>query len=66
MYVDLAFRLHGAGPIRADHGYALYSAVSNQIPDVHQENGIAIHPIRGRQVGERRLVLMRWSTLSIR
>lgn len=66
MYVDLAFRLQGSTPIPADHGYALYSAVSHLIPEVHQENGAAIHPICGRQVGERRLMLMPWSTLAIR
>lgn len=66
MHVDLTFRLQGAGPIPADHGYSLYAAVSHLIPEVHQDNGIAIHPICGRQVGERRLVLMPWSTLAVR
>ena len=66
MHVDLAFRLQGAGPIPADHGYALYAAVSRLIPEVHRENGLAVHPICGRQVGERRLMLMPWSTLSMR
>ena len=66
MRVDLAFRLQGTAPIPADHGYALYSAISRVIPGVHQENGIAIHPIVGRQVGHRRLLLMPWSTLAIR
>jgi CRISPR-associated protein Cas6 len=66
MHVDLAFRLQGTGPIPADHGYALYAAVSHLIPEVHRENGIAIHPICGRQVGERRLMLMPWSTLAVR
>jgi CRISPR-associated protein Cas6 len=33
---------------------------------VHRENGLAIHPICGRQTGERRLSLVPWSTLAIR
>jgi len=66
MYIDLVFRLQGADPIPADHGYALYAAVSRIIPEVHQGNGIAIHPIGGRQVGQRRLLLMPWSALAIR
>lgn len=66
MHLDLAFRLQGTISIPADHGYALYAAVSQLIPEVHHENGIAIHPIRGRQAGNRRLMLMPWSTLSVR
>jgi CRISPR-associated protein Cas6 len=66
MYVDLAFRLQGTGPIPADHGYVLYAAVSRLIPEVHGEIGVALHPIYGRQNGERRLILMPWSTLAIR
>lgn len=66
MHIDLAFRLQAVDPIPADHGYALYAAVSHLVPEVHQHNGIAIHPISGRQIGDRRLMLMPWSTLSIR
>jgi CRISPR-associated protein Cas6 len=66
MHIDLAFHLQAVGPIPADHGYALYAAVSHLIPEVHQDDSIAIHPICGRQIGERRLMLMPWSTLSIR
>jgi CRISPR-associated protein Cas6 len=66
MHIDLAFRLLGTDPVPADHGYALYAAVSHLIPEVHRENGVAIHPICGRQVGERRLMLMPWSTLAVR
>ena len=66
MHVDLAFRLQGAEPIPADHGYVLYAAMSHLIPEVHQENGIGIHPIRRRPIGGRKLMLMPWSTLTIR
>ncbi|MBI2823132.1 MAG: type I-MYXAN CRISPR-associated protein Cas6/Cmx6 [Planctomycetia bacterium] len=66
MHVDLTFRLQGTEPIPADHGYALYAAVSHLIPELHRENGVAIHPIRGRQIGDRKLMLMPWSALAMR
>ena len=67
MYVDLSFSLVGSTAIAADHGYALYGAISRVLEDkVHAENGIGVHPIRGRQVGNRQLMLMPWSTLTLR
>jgi CRISPR-associated protein Cas6 len=67
MYVDVSFMLTGTNPIAADHGYALYGAVSRLLEDkVHSENAIGVHPIRGRQVGNRQLMLMPWSTLTLR
>ena len=66
MIVDLAFGLTGLQPIPADHGYALYAAVSRCLPVVHQQEGIGIHPIAGRQVGNRQLALQPWSRLTVR
>lgn len=66
MHVDLSFSLIGTNAIAADHGYALYSAISRWVADVHSENGVGIHPIRGRQVGDRQLMLMPWSNLTLR
>ncbi|MGD9858197.1 MAG: type I-MYXAN CRISPR-associated protein Cas6/Cmx6 [Planctomycetaceae bacterium] len=66
MHIDLAFNLVSREPIHVDHGYALFGAVSRVLPDVHRENGLAIHPIRGRQIGDRLLTLMPWSTLTFR
>jgi CRISPR-associated protein Cas6 len=67
MVVDLAFRVQGVKPIPADHGYALYAAISRVLEStVHSDNGIGIHPIAGRLVGDRQLLLMPWSTLSLR
>lgn len=66
MHVDLAFSLTGTNAIAADHGYALYGAISGLLPHVHSENGIGVHPIRGRQIGSRQLMLMPWSTLTLR
>lgn len=66
MDIDLVFSLQEVAPIPADHGYALYAAVSRLIPEVHAENGVAIHPIGGRQTGDRRLSLTPSSSLGFR
>jgi CRISPR-associated protein Cas6 len=67
MYVDLSFSVNGSKPIAADHGYALYGAISRILEaQVHAENGIGVHPIRGRQVGNRQLMLTQWSRLTLR
>lgn len=64
--VDLSFLLLGNGDIPADHGYHLYSAVSRTLPSMHEPNGIGIHPIRGRLIGDRRMQICDFSRLTIR
>lgn len=64
--LELSFNLVGTDPIPVDHGYHLYGALANALPALHQKNGIAVHPIRGRQIGDRMLELCEWSTLVIR
>jgi CRISPR-associated protein Cas6 len=63
-YVDLAFRMTGA-TIPVDHGYSLYSAV-NHLIDIHDANGIGLHPIRGVYSGDGNLRLTTWSRLIFR
>jgi CRISPR-associated protein Cas6 len=63
--IDLSFTILGQ-TIPADHGYLLYASLSRLLPDVHRENGIAVHPVRGRQTGDRQLQLQPWSRLVIR
>lgn len=64
--IDLAFALTGTADIPADHGYHLYSSISRLLPAMHEPNGIGIHPIRGRLLGERRMGLCDFSRLTIR
>lgn len=64
--VDLSFRVVATGPISADHGYPLYSSLSRLTPTIHQANNVAIHPIRGRLVGDRLMSLTPQSRLVIR
>jgi len=66
MIVDLIFGIRCLGPIPADHGYLLYSAVSRAVPEIHRQDGYGIHPIRGRQLGGRTLQLTDRSRLAVR
>lgn len=66
MNVDLSFHLSAQAPIPADHGYSLFGALSRMLPNIHCENEFGIHPIQGRQVGNRQLSLLPSSRLTIR
>jgi len=63
--VDLVFRLIGSR-IPVDHGYALYSAISRMIPEIHSVKNIGIHPIRGVYTGNGLLNLNNHSRLMLR
>lgn len=62
---DLTFPLQGI-TVPADHGYLLYSAVSNHLPSLHGDRAVGIHPIRGNLTGQRQLTLTRASELVLR
>ncbi|MCA9218217.1 MAG: type I-MYXAN CRISPR-associated protein Cas6/Cmx6 [Planctomycetales bacterium] len=64
--VDLAFPVSSAATMPADHGYALYGAISRMVPHLHELAGIGIHPIAGTQVGNRQLQINERSRLIIR
>ena len=62
--VDLTFMVSG-GPVPLDHGYALYSAVSKAVPELHGVPWLGIHPLSGiRTPGT--LLLNRTSRLRLR
>ena len=64
-YVDLAFRLNGSA-ISVDHGYALYAALSQAVPEIHQTTNIGVQPIRGAYSGNGKLQLSDSSRLILR
>lgn len=64
--LELVFPLIAAHPIPSDHGYLLYSAISQLIPELHTENSLAVHPIRGQQIGNRQIQLTEKSRLAVR
>lgn len=74
--VDLEFTITG-NTIPADHGYALYSAISKQIPSLHPPEeerepkaavwrSLGVHPINGRLCGDRKIALGASSRLRVR
>ena len=64
--IDLSFPIFSQSTLPVDHGYVLYSALCHQLPELHQSNGIAVHPIRGQQIGDRQMQLTEHSRLVLR
>lgn len=64
-YVDLAFKLTGS-TVPVDHGYALYSAISRILPEIHGAKNMGVHPIRGTYSGNGELMLRDSSRLVLR
>ncbi len=62
---DLQFRLIGK-TLPVDHGYHLFSAIAENLPEIHDNRDIGIHPVNGRFIGNRLLALTQRSRLSIR
>lgn len=48
--VDLCFTVTGQS-VPVDHGFALYSALSRVLPEIHEDEDIGVRLIRGRFVG---------------
>jgi len=66
MYVvDVRFRLEG-NLIPVDHGYLLLSAIAQQLPELHGNDEVGIHPISGRLAGNRCLAITEQSFLTLR
>ncbi|MBN1859348.1 type I-MYXAN CRISPR-associated protein Cas6/Cmx6 [Candidatus Bipolaricaulota bacterium] len=63
--IDLSFKLQG-GPIPVDHGYHVYATISRIVPAIHGDDQIGVHPIFGRLLGNRMLVLTESSRLTLR
>jgi len=64
--IDLAFPIHATAPIPADHGYAVYGAISRLQPSLHELEGLAIHPIIGMHIGSRQMQVTDRSRLTFR
>ena len=64
-YVDLTFRLNGT-TVPVDHGYALYSALSRVVSEIHSDPRIGVQPIRGVYAGDGTLHLAPFSRLILR
>ena len=64
--IDLAFQVTSQSPLGSDHGYQLFGAIARLLPQIHEPNGIAVLPISGQQIGDRRIQLGKSSRLTIR
>ncbi len=64
--IDLSFAVTADGPLPADHAFPLYAAVTTRLPDLHGADGYGLHPIRGRQIGNRLVEPQAWSRLVVR
>ncbi|MFM2314963.1 MAG: hypothetical protein RLZZ04_4239 [Cyanobacteriota bacterium] len=64
-YVDVIFPLKGR-LLPLDNGYLVYSALSRLCPNIHELNGIGIHPIAGKPNRYKQLKLTNQSKLKIR
>ncbi len=64
--IDLSFQVTSQSPLFSDHGYQLFGAISRLLPRAHEPNGIAVLPISGQQIGDRKIQLGKSSRLVIR
>lgn len=64
--IDLSFGIFSNSALDADHSYRLFSAIARLIPESHRSNAMGVHPISGRQIGNRQLQLTNRSRLAIR
>jgi CRISPR-associated protein Cas6 len=65
MFIDVAFRIIGK-EIQLDHSYSLYSALSRQLPLLHEAEWLAVHRIHGLHINSRSLRLTPDSRLKLR
>lgn len=66
MQVELMHRLYATRAIPADHGYALFGALVKLLPTLHDDPTVAILPISGQLIGDRRMELTTSSRLTLR
>jgi CRISPR-associated protein Cas6 len=63
--VDLCFKVMGTR-IPVDHGFALYGALSRELPFIHECKDLGLKLIRGRYTGEGMLDISPYSELVLR
>lgn len=63
--VYLVFPMFAQWAIAVDHCCRLYTELSKVLSSAHVEKVIRVHPITGRQIGERMLQLMPYGAVRI-
>jgi CRISPR-associated protein Cas6 len=64
-YVDLSYPVLG-NTLPTDHGYALFSALSRTVPEMHQTPGVAIETIAGTARGDGTTMIASRATFRVR
>jgi CRISPR-associated protein Cas6 len=65
MKIDLRLQIFGS-TLNVDHGYALFSAVSKELPQFHEAGDVGMGLIRGKYIGQGQLSISPSSSLSFR
>jgi len=63
--IDLHLQIIGR-TLNVDHGYALYSAVSKDLPGFHEAGDVGMNLIRGKYIGQGQLSIPPFSNLTFR
>lgn len=64
--IDLSFPVKSQASLPVDHGYLLYASLCRVLPELHAVNEIGVHPLHGRQTGNRQMQLTEFSRLILR
>lgn len=64
-HVDAAFPVRGE-TIPVDHGYPLFAALSQRLPELHSRRHWSVHPVQGQYQGRGALTLTERSRVKIR
>lgn len=62
---DLSFPI-SSGIVPLDHGYILYSALSEILPEIHKADWLLIFPLSGKKIGNNSLLLTDTSQIRLR
>ena len=66
MLLDLCFPVYGDAPLPADHASLLNDALARIVPTLHRCTDVTVLGLTGRHAGDRILLLLPWSELTLR
>ena len=66
MILELSFPVYGDAPLPADHHLLLFEALTAVVPSLRHAPDVNVLPLSGRHAGDRYLLLMPYSELTLR
>jgi hypothetical protein len=66
MILELSFPAHGDAPLPAEHDALIYQAIKSVVPTLCGRHDVHVLPLSGRRLGDRLVLLMPWSELTLR